>query len=291
MEFSDLLVILGSFQNIFNFFVSQKLLVSCQQCSRCGCNMELTETTRVKDGYMWRCTNKRCRAWLSIRSGSFFEGSNIMLSSWLHLMFLWAIQISGSRIARLTSLSKPTVVRALGELRTICSNKVLNAGIKIGGLEKTVEIDESKFGAKRKYKRGRVSEGPWVFGVVSRARITEGAALPCSRPLFIVSSQHISNLELSSTQINSLRTYHSTSWDISMYQSIIPRTLLTPTVVHTNTMEGVWALVKKKLKWMCGTLYEYIPSYLDEFTWFRNFGKDQVFEQLLKDIAEQFPLQ
>ena len=182
MQFSDLLVILGSFQNIFNFFVSQKLLVSCQQCSRCGCNMELTETTRVKDGYMWRCTNKRCRTWLSIRSGSFFEGSNIMLSSWLHLMFLWAIQISGSRIARLTSLSKPTVVRALGELRTICSNKVLNAGIKIGGLKKTVEIDESKFGAKRKYKRGRVSEGPWVFGVVSGARITEGAALPCSRP-------------------------------------------------------------------------------------------------------------
>ena len=32
---------------------------------------------------------------------------------------------------------------------------------------------------------------------------------------------------------------------------------------HTNTIEGVGALVKKKLKWMCGTLYEYIPSYLD----------------------------
>jgi len=79
-------------------------------------------------------------------------------------MFLWAIQISGSKIARLTSLSKPTV----SELTTICSNKVLNAGIKLGGLGETVEIDESKFGTKRKYKRGRVSEGPWVFGVVER---------------------------------------------------------------------------------------------------------------------------
>ena len=29
---------------------------------------------------------------------------------------------------------------------------------------------------------------------------------------------------------------------------------------HTNTIEGVWDLVKKKLKWMCGTLYEYIPT-------------------------------
>jgi len=54
---------------------------------------------------------------------------------------------------------------------------------------------------------------------------------------------------------------------------------------HTNNIKGLWALVKKKLKWMCGTRYEYIPSYLDEFTWF------PAFKQLLEDIAEQFPLQ
>ena len=56
----------------------------------------------------------------------------------------------------------------LSELRTICSNKVLNAGIKLGALGKTMEIDESRFGAKRNYKRGRFLEGPWVFGVVEQ---------------------------------------------------------------------------------------------------------------------------
>ena len=55
---------------------------------------------------------------------------------------------------------------------------------------------------------------------------------------------------------------------------------------HTNTIIGVWALIKKKLRCMCGTLYEYILSYLDEFTWFRNFGR-----QLLEDITKQFPVQ
>jgi len=46
MEFRDLFVILESFQNMYvlNFFVTQKLLASCQQCSRCGSDMELTET-------------------------------------------------------------------------------------------------------------------------------------------------------------------------------------------------------------------------------------------------------
>ena len=197
--------------------------------------------------------------------------------------------------ARLTSLSKPTVVRALGELRTICSNKVLNAGIKIGGLGKTVEIDESKFGAKRKYKRGRVSEGPWVFGVVERGsqkvllfRVPDRTRETLVHRLItthiqpgtvIYSDQFTPYIPLNQLGYIHVSVNHSKNF-------VDPNS-----GAHTNTIEGVWALVKKKLKWMSGTLYEYIPSYLDEFTWFRNFGKDQAFEQLLKDIAEQFPLQ
>lgn len=49
MEFRDLLVILGSFENVLNFFVNLKLLVSCQHCSLCGSDMEVAETTRVND--------------------------------------------------------------------------------------------------------------------------------------------------------------------------------------------------------------------------------------------------
>ena len=36
---------------------------------------------------------------------------------------------------------------------------------------------------------------------------------------------------------------------------------------HTNTIEGVWNIVKKKLKRMCGTFKHQLPSYLDEFNW------------------------
>ena len=45
-------------------------------------------------------------------------------------------------------------------------DKVLNTGMKLGGLGKTMEIDELKFSAKRKYKRVRASEGLCAFGVV-----------------------------------------------------------------------------------------------------------------------------
>ena len=73
------------------------------------------------------------------------------------------------------------------------------------GLGKTVEIDESKFGAKRKYKRGRVSEGPWEFGVVEQGsqkvvvfRVPNRTRETLVQCIF---------LELSSTLIDSLSKY------------------------------------------------------------------------------------
>jgi hypothetical protein len=52
-----------------------------------------------------------------------------------------------------------------------CSEVMLvymeRSSVKIGGPNKTVEIDESKFG-RRKYHRVHPVKGQWVFGVVER---------------------------------------------------------------------------------------------------------------------------
>ena len=39
------------------------------------------------------------------------------------------------------------------------------------------------------------------------------------------------------------------------------------TGAHTNTIEGVWSQVKRKLKAMNWTHSDKLPSYLDEFNW------------------------
>ena len=54
----------------------------------------------------------------------------------------------------------------LDKICNICSMKILNGNFTLGGRGKAVEIDKSMFGNKRKYNRGRVSEGQWVFGMV-----------------------------------------------------------------------------------------------------------------------------
>ena len=68
----------------------------------------------------------------------------------------------------MTGISLGTNATTLVKIRQICSLKILHGNIKLGGRGKTVEIDESMFGHKRKYNRGRVSEGAWVFGMVER---------------------------------------------------------------------------------------------------------------------------
>lgn len=65
-------------------------------------------------------------------------------------------------------LGKTTIIDFISFFREVfiyCSYN--NTAQLLGGDGKTVEIDEAKFG-KRKYHRGRIIEGQWVFGGIER---------------------------------------------------------------------------------------------------------------------------
>jgi transposase-like protein len=51
--------------------------------------------------------------------------------------------------------------------REVCWDYMMLHQEQLGGIGKTVEIDESKFG-KRKYHRGRKVDGQWVLGFIER---------------------------------------------------------------------------------------------------------------------------
>ena len=52
-------------------------------------------------------------------------------------------------------------------IRDVCAQYFVDHPVQIGGPGLEVEIDESKFG-RRKYHRGRIVEGHWVFGGTER---------------------------------------------------------------------------------------------------------------------------
>ena len=60
-----------------------------------------------------------------------------------------------------------TVVQVFQYLRDICTKKLLESPMMLGGNKRIVEIDESLFRHKPKYRRGRhPKKEQWVFGMV-----------------------------------------------------------------------------------------------------------------------------
>ena len=134
-----------------------------------------------------------------------------------------------------------------------------------------MEIDESMFGNKRKYNCGSVSEGQWVFGMVERdtgrslvfrvpGRQRETLVTRLVREFVepgtvIISDKFSPYFNLNDVGYIHLMVNHSENF-IDPY-----------TGAHSNTIEGLWSQVKRKLKAMNGTTEEKLPGYLDEFNW------------------------
>ena len=193
----------------------------------------------------------------------------------------------------MTGISLRTIATTLAKIRQICSLKILHGNIKLGGRGKTVEIDESMFGHKRKYNRGRVSEGAWVFGMVERGsgraltfRVSDRTRETLVTRLVqefiqpgtvIISDKFSPYFNLNDIGYTHLMVNHSENF-VDPYIG-----------AHTNTIEGVWNAVKKKLKRMCGTFKHQLPSYLDEFNWQRVYPGER-FEMMLQHIAELYPV-
>ena len=169
MNHFELPALIQNFQPIYMFLVNRGLLASQRECV-CDAHMILKERQNTTDGYMyiWECPSSNCRKHRSVRVGSFFEDSHISLPQWLYVIYLWSIGKSNKRLSLLTGLSLWTIVTVLDKIRNICTMKILNSNFKLGSRGKTVEIDESMFGNKRKNNRGHVSEGQWVFAMVEQ---------------------------------------------------------------------------------------------------------------------------
>ena len=244
------------------------------------------------DGYHWECPVNHCRKRRSIRASSFFEDSKISLHHWLYIIFLWSIEESNKKVSLLTGLSLRTVVTALKRLRDVCPLKIVHGNIKLGGRGKTVEIDESMFGHKRKYNRGRIGRGTWVFGMVERGTgrvltfrvpnrtretLVTGLVQQFVEPgTLIISDKFSPYFNLNSIGYIHLMVNHSENFVDPL------------TGAHSNTTEGVWSQIKRRLKAMNGTHRNTLPGYLDEFNWRKCYPGDH-FDNLLANIAEFWP--
>lgn len=138
----------------------------------------------------------------------------------------------------------------------------------IGGIGRTVEIDESKFG-RRKYNRGHHVDGQWVFGGIQRDtgdcflvpvdRRDKETLLPIIRDCILPGTTVISDCWKAYNTLGDEGYVH-----LTVNHSV---NFVDPdTGAHTNTIESTWRHVKNSL-----------PSYHRKKTFFIGYLAKYVF--------------
>ncbi|KYN03583.1 hypothetical protein ALC62_05568 [Cyphomyrmex costatus] len=174
---SDFINLTFNTDKLIEFFIRHNILSAVTNCNECENIVHLNTKT-----LMFTCRKKRfvknihkkrisqqCRFERSGKVGTWFGNSNLDISLICRLT-AYFIMFPPPRVHFLsldTGLSRVTAIDWLNFCREVCESWAKKHCEKIGGPGHIVEVDEAKFG-RRKYNRGRVVEGHWVFGGIDR---------------------------------------------------------------------------------------------------------------------------
>ena len=117
------------------------LLSSSMDCEHCSNPMSSTKNSKLRDGYDWRCINRKCTkkkgATTTIRKGSIFENSRLSLKMYFHVLYLWSTHDSETHIPDLTKVSIPTLVNLFIIFRQVCSQFLQAHPIELLNMKET----------------------------------------------------------------------------------------------------------------------------------------------------------
>jgi len=148
------------------WLAARRLIANSRMCIACVVPMPLIADADRSDGYVWRC--RRCRCKVSVRSGSFFERGHLSMQTITAFVYLWSRDTQLRHIMHELNINTwQTAVDWGNFCQDICGQWAIDHPIEIGGMDNqgqpiVVEIDESYF-LWKKYHRGRLRAGKWVF--------------------------------------------------------------------------------------------------------------------------------
>ena len=288
MNLFEFVNVIFSLETTIEWLKARKLLKSIHTCEDCKIPCSWTKDSAKNDKYFWR--RSQCKKKYSIRRGSFFEGSHLSLQVLLTIVYLFSLKIPLYICEKLLSglVSHRVLIDWFNFCRDVMAMNIRRNPIKLGGPGKIVEIDESKFGKKRKYNRGRMpNPGFWVFGAVERDSN--------NFELWVVDRRDRESLQplIQETILPGTMIY---SDDYSVYRNldqigygheIVNHSVefVNENEAHTNTMEGFWGVWKAAFKQMRGCCnIEMCRLHLYKIMYRGRYPGD-IFTSLLKDIS------
>lgn len=272
------------------------------KCGKCGAACSLKKdfryvcgkTSTTKKGS--KVVKSRCNFSISARRGTWFEESKLSIKCICLFTMYWAIlrPPRNEILERECGMGSHAVVDWANFCRELCVDWCFRDKAKLGGPGKIVEIDEAKIG-KRKYNRGRVVEGKWVFGGFERD----------SKKLFVVGVENRSAetlLQVIKEWILPGTTVISDCW--KAYNCLASEGFVHFTVnhsvnfvdpdsgAHTQNIERAWREVRSSVP-RYGRSEAHYLGYLCEFLWKRSLPDHRdrvhaVFKELIARLYDPY---
>ena len=301
------------------------LLGKSAQCPTCKTTLQklyhIKRAGRTRQEHQFQCGKRKCRDkknQVSIRKGTWFGGTNLSFRKSLILTYCFihklpykttihetsvssaepsTSQTSDEQEKRLLTTSRETIADYYNYCREVCTWSVENklaTNEPIGGPGKIVEIDESKFG-KRKYQRGRIVEGQWVFGGICREdkkiflvpvpdnKRDRATLEPIILKHIVQGSTIISDCWRAYDSLGAKGFHHLTV--NHSYNFVDPTS-----GAHTNNIESLWWQIKRQLAdtHTRGTEENWY-KHLSEYMWRHGHKESELFEAFIKDAADLYP--
>jgi len=244
-------------------------------CPKCGQEREFGRYQTAQQRQSWTC--KACGYHLHPTAGTIFHKSSTSLHLWFYAMYLMTSTrcgISAKQLERELGVTYKTAWRMAHLIRTKLMTQ--DDARPLGG-EKTVEIDETYVGGRRKGPHaatGRPGEDDHtktpVFGMVERGgRVV---AMPVRSVKAATLLPHVVEhvLPASTVYTDEMQSYNTLAEGRRYFHKRIKHAerVYVSGDVHTNTIEGFWSLVKNGIRGVYhGVSRKHLQGYLNEYAW------------------------